>query len=96
MSTTFEEIAERNEKAAREILDLVRFMHNDEDFANLLAEKLEREHRTIQQSFFRFIGRVIVKYAENQGPMHSDGRNQAAKDWAKKVAEENPPHFPFI
>lgn len=62
--------------------------------ADVLHRRLDREHRTLQQNFWRMIGRIIQKVGET--PEHYyDLRNEASVKWAKEVSKIET-YFPFI
>lgn len=73
----------RGSALATEIADsLNRFNFNTEEF----CEQMMLEHRTLQQSFMRLI-RDHCKYVSEQPDYMFDGRNEASREFAKKVAE---------
>jgi len=53
-----------------------------DQLAKVILERLQREHRTLQQSFWSAIKMAIEGYAETE---HFDLRNQGAREWAKEV-----------
>lgn len=63
------------EDMIRDLSDAVNVMTVKEDgIARLIAERLQREHRTLQQSMVRVLAGALVHYADAR----SDGRNAAA------------------
>lgn len=80
-------LEEDNQATIMKLFRMLNIMSNDRRLAEQLVEHLPREHRTLQQAFFSTIKTVIEDYSKDQGPAHTDLRNQAAKDWAKRVAE---------
>ena len=91
----------RHEKMADllgQIVDQTNSMGMNVDAAaHAMAEKLYRQHRTLQQSFIHVISEVIAKYAGLCGQYGYDLRNEQASKWAIKVAEVTDQHqFPMI
>lgn len=79
---TFKEYEDRH-KFYREV---VGNMVNDFGFEDdKLADAMACEHPTLQQSFFRFVKKFIIKMADKT---YYDGRNEAAVLACKKIAEE--------
>lgn len=56
---------------------------NPELLAEMFFIAMEKEHRTLQQSFIRSIALFIKMMSK----MPTDLRNQAAVEWCKKVSE---------
>lgn len=83
---------ERNKAWTREAFDLVNWMGNWDDLADVLIKKLRTEHNTLKQSFFRMIHKVIKAYSKHE---YFDARNEASVRWAKEVAELDG-YFPHI
>lgn len=79
--TSQTEVDVRNESLAEEFLRLCNYMSNDRDLADVLVDHLRREHRTLQETFWRVIQMVAHKYKD----FPSDLRNQAAVEFAKKI-----------
>lgn len=75
------EVDRRNEKLAEEFLNLTNYMGNDRDLADALLSRLQREHRTLQATFWRVIQMVARKYKD----FPSDLRNEAAVEFARKI-----------
>lgn len=80
--------SEHKEKQKEKSIQLI------EDFANLvnggadseaLQEKFRREHRTLQQSMFREILKLICMISKLDDVRDIDGRNEASKKMAKKL-----------
>ena len=57
---------------------------NDRILAEEFAKYIETEHRTLVQSFFRMIQKIIKDYSKHK---YWDFRNVGSLEWAKKVAE---------
>ncbi len=51
-----------------------------------MRHKINCEHRTLIQSFFRMIQQVIQKYSKEDFS-NSDARNEASLKWAKEVSK---------
>jgi len=80
-------IEDENSEVIEAFLQRLNYMGNDTRMVSQIYDHLFREHRTIQQNFFRVMKAVIERYGEFQGPAYADGRNQNAKEWALKVRE---------
>lgn len=69
------------------IIDLssaVNVMSTDEDaISKMIVDRIQREHRTLQQSMIKVIAGVLVHYADAS----SDGRNEAAVRLCRDVRE---------
>jgi hypothetical protein len=52
-----------------------------------MSHLLVNSHRTVQQSMIRAISVIIFRYANDRLRIGTDARNQAAMDWAGKVAK---------
>jgi hypothetical protein len=90
-------VEERNKEVVDEVFKLLNYMCNDKDLTKEFLDHLAREHRTLQQNFFRMLQILIENHAENS----FDDRNAASVNWAKKVKDlrdENGNSFfmPFI
>ena len=59
------------------------------------CETMMREHRTIQQNFMRLI-RDYMRFVAEQPDYMFDGRNEASRDFARKVAEIEDNQLPMI
>lgn len=95
---TWENIQERNEEIAKEIMHLCNVMGNEHSLEKAFVEELLNEHPTIQQTFMGVVRRIILMYGQQR---YTDLRNQASYDWAKKVREMEEADtefcgFPFI
>lgn len=85
MTDTIQERQEEISNKFAEILTLLNSMAIDEDkIAELMVQTLQKEHRTIQQTFMKTNALMIKKYSEFP---YSDMRNEGSVNWAKKVAE---------
>jgi len=80
--------SEYQEKRKQKSIQLI------EDFANLvnggadseaLQDKFKREHRTLQQSMFREILKLICVVSKLDDVRDIDGRNEASKKMAKRL-----------
>ena len=58
-------------------------------------ETMMREHRTIQQNFMRLI-RDYIAYVAEQPDYMFDGRNEASRDFARKVMQIEDNQLPMI
>jgi len=93
MTDTIQERQEEITTKFTEILVLLNSMAIDEDkIADLMVKALQKEHRTIQQTFMKTNALMIKKYSEFP---YSDMRNEGAVQWSKQVAEINV-NMPFI
>ena len=85
---------EKDTQAVEELFDRLNKGNMGFAVAGALIAHLKREHRTLQQNFFRAIGEVIEWYAEEA---QTDLRNQASKEWCiavNKAALDRP--FLFV
>lgn len=82
--------------AVKSLADELNSMGNsDQAFAqDVVFDELNRQHRTLQQNFWRSIAGVISKLA-SVSPSYFDGRNEASVKWAKEVAKIQT-YFPFV
>ncbi|MHA1972821.1 MAG: hypothetical protein ACTSW1_07505 [Candidatus Hodarchaeales archaeon] len=80
------------EEAFQTIVKATNSMGSTDHVAKQIAEKLQREHRTICQNTLRLMSEIIIEMAAVDS---TDGRNEASINWCKKVAEI-PAYFPFI
>lgn len=87
-------LKEQNQDLCNEFFKLINFMGNEDDLAEIFAEKLVRQHRTLQQNTVRFMSKVIEKYSKSHTGF--DLRNEAAVQWAENVTRHHPGAFPFI
>ncbi len=59
------------------------------------CETMMKEHRTIQQNFMRLI-RDYIEYVSEQPDYMFDGRNEASRDFAKKVMQIEDNQLPYV
>ena len=59
------------------------------------CETMIREHRTIQQNFMRLI-RDYMQFVAEQPDYMFDGRNEASRDFARKVTQIEDNQLPMI
>lgn len=87
---------EKLTEAVKVIMDSLNVMGSEEEITDSFLEALSdgKCHRTIQQSFFRTMSRVIIEYGIEHKEFN-DGRNVASVEFAERF-EENKPYFPFI
>jgi len=75
------------EKKAEQLADFISRFFNimgDRERIENLTRQLMNTHRTLQQTFMRFIVAYLKEYAKIE---HYDGRNEAAVKLSKKLAE---------
>ena len=82
--TDKETVDELNKKIVSDIFQAVNYSSNERRLAKVFSEHLTTEHRTLIQSFFRMMSRVIDDYAEHK---YYDERNRGSLNWAQKVAK---------
>lgn len=75
---------QQNKEWVQKAFDLVNWLGNWDDLAQILANHIDTEHRTLIQSFFRMIQEVINEYAKHE---YFDDRNNGSLKWAKEVAK---------
>lgn len=80
--------------------DAETFVNYNRMDSEIVAKLYLRWHRTLQQSFCRFLFGVIqylAKYYEEKGMAGvSDARNESSVMWIKEIAKVNEQYFPFI
>ena len=77
-------------KATREFADILNGI--DSQFvAEDMYEEMLHTHRTLQQNFIRAIGSFVTRMSK----METDGRNEAAVEWCKKISQIDC-HLPLI
>ncbi len=99
---TNDEVDAEFSTAAKRLVDLCNYfggMGSKDDIggAALLVEAIRKEHRTIQQNFWRIIISAMMIYAEDE--KNPDLRNQASVDMTKKVTKfikENNIYLPLV
>ena len=74
----------RNQNFFQEAFDLVNFSGNGKELAEHFIENLYKQHRTLQQSFFRVIAMIIEGFAKEK---NFDARNKGSLEWANKVSK---------
>lgn len=82
--TDTETVDKLNKQIVDDIFQAVNYSSNERRLAKIFTEHIKTEHRTLIQSFFRMISRVIENYAEHE---YFDARNEGSLKWAKKVAD---------
>ena len=84
------EINEKIDDALKVIFQQLNTL-GDSKMGETLADHLQSEHRTLQQSFFRELYKALEIYQHSS----YDLRNEASVKFAKKVMEEGE-YFPFV
>lgn len=85
------------EELQAKVAELIGEMNgNSYKLANAITAALAQSHRTTQQTFWSGVKLAIYDYARQENA--TDGRNQAAREWAKEVAglENGDLRFPYI
>lgn len=72
---------EQAEKAMRDLLDSSNVMGSTDDVAQAISNVLLKEHRTLQQAFFRSFKQAMDAYSKGG----SDARNEGAVHLAKEI-----------
>ena len=80
--------------AMAEVLVLTNSM-SEKEMAEGIAEALNGEHRTLQQTFFRVFVSSMEEYGKNFDYARFDARNAESVKFAKDVSEMET-YFPFI
>jgi len=81
MSDTYDQA----EKAMRDLLDASNVMGTSDDVAQAISNVLLKEHRTLQQAFFRSFKQAMDAYSKGG----SDLRNEASVRLAKEIHNSN-------
>jgi len=92
---TEKSLDQRNEEVIEEIFRLLNYMTNEKELTNAFNDKISRQHRTLQQNFFRMINLIVATYADNSDKIGCDARNEASVAWAKEVKKIEK-FMPFI
>ena len=88
------EVEKANQKHIETLFRLLNAMLNDELYTRQLVDHLKREHRTLQQNFFRMISEIVKEMAKQRD---CDLRNEASIEWCKKATQATQDiRFPFI
>lgn len=91
-------MSEDNKKQIEENVSTMLKMMNsvgargNNDYSQAILNKLNNEHRTIIQNFFRTLQFTITEYSKTE---HSDLRNEASVEWCKEVAKIDT-YLPFV
>ena len=88
-------MSDKNKEDAKKALELLlnqcNIMNPGYDLGELMADIVEREHRTIAQKFIKEINTFLVKYSETG----YDARNEESVIFAKKVKDIEQ-FFPYV
>lgn len=78
------------------VTNAMNIMGGDEEITDAFVEALAdgKLHRTLQQTFFRIMTRVMIEYGIEHKEFN-DGRNIASVEFAERLEELNP-YFPFV
>jgi hypothetical protein len=88
---TFDEAHEKQVKALQDLIDSLNTSASDDKAIELLSNTLQREHRTLQASFWR----VVKGLADNYSKASFDARNEGAVKLCQKIASIEE-YIPFI
>jgi hypothetical protein len=80
-----------DEQKATEIRDLMGYRPNKAVIGHLI-----NDHRTNQQSVMRWCMAFVEAMAEKQDRTHTDPRNQASVDLARKIVAIENRHLPYV
>lgn len=78
-------------KAMRDLLDCTNVMGSEKDVARAISDTLSKEHRTLQNSFFRSFVMAMDTYKDAR----SDARNESSIKFANEISEGEH-YFPFV
>ena len=93
MSNSVSERQERIEKLVEALaVELNCTAIDEEQIGKIISETVMKEHRTIQQTFWKTIQKSIVHYGRYATV---DARNEGSRTWANEAGEVDG-HFPFI
>jgi hypothetical protein len=103
MSPEFEkafDVAISKNNLANNLLEVIREALNlgQEKAAAAIVECITRVHRTHQQAFLGALKLALIEYSKLDKGIYVDGRNSAAHDWTKQVADlkDSDLRFPYI
>jgi len=82
---------EKAEQAMKTLMECSNSMGSNDDIAQAISNVLLKEHRTIQQSFFRSFKQSMDAYSKGG----SDGRNEGAIQLAKEIHNSDV-FLPFV
>lgn len=82
---TTEDLKEQGKKLAREMSDLM--SSSSEAGAQGFIEEMNKDHRSLQQSFTKFCLQWIENVAERKGPQFIDARNKASQEVCETLME---------
>lgn len=89
---------EKVEKIVEDLFQELNWMNNDKNVADIIHLLVTRQHRTLQQTFFRVIFDVIKKYGHEE--TRFDLRNEDSVNNCKLVKEflnkENKGYFSHV
>lgn len=82
-------------KAYSNLSDACNMMGMDQLVADTLFKEIQRDHRTLQQTFWRIIFKVMEQYGNSE---FHDGRNEASVAACKRISLEvlDETHLPFV
>ena len=88
----------RIEKIFNELFNEVNYIGNEENVIDALKTVLQNQHRTLQQSFFRYVIVPSIKsFADKKRNNMFDLRNEASCELAEKLEPiVKDSHLPFI
>jgi len=82
-------------EALRSLCNELNYMGNEDEVAEAFSDALNREHRTIQQGFWRMVNDVACRYTKENSNGRHDDRNKASVEFCERIANLDH-YFPFI
>jgi len=92
------DLQKQTEDALNSLFDALNKMGGEESVVEGLRQVLNKQHRTLQQNYFRYIVvKSIEMFAEKKYNRFTDLRNEASCDLAEKLMPfVKDAHLPFI
>lgn len=82
---------EENAEIVEKLFTVLNYMGNDRNMADAIIKRLEKEHPTIAQTFWRVVKMVAARYQT----FNHDMRNEGSVALAKVIAFDGN-HLPFL
>ncbi|MCP4088220.1 MAG: hypothetical protein GY746_00290 [Gammaproteobacteria bacterium] len=80
------QIADEIAESINSIFNNINYFGNEKLVVKAINDSIERQHRTLQQDFWRAMFQVIEQYGQSE---YFDGRNEQAVQACKNIAEHH-------